>query len=93
LKHPWYNRGNSLGNLGKNEEAIKYFDKAIEIKSDYFDAWYNKACTFSKLKKKEQMLKSLKKAYELNPQFKADAKKDTDFKEYWDDPEFKKLVE
>jgi hypothetical protein len=39
------------------------------------------------------MLKSLKKAIELNPQFKEQAKKDNDFKEYWDDPDFKKLVE
>ena len=39
------------------------------------------------------MLIALKKAIELNPQFKMDAPKDQDFKDYWDDPDFKKITE
>jgi superkiller protein 3 len=30
----WYNRGNSLGNLGRYEEAISSYDKAVEFKPD-----------------------------------------------------------
>jgi hypothetical protein len=39
------------------------------------------------------MLKSLQRAIELNPEYKEKATTDTDFKAYWDDPDFKKLVE
>lgn len=38
------------------------------------------------------MINYLKKAIELDDECKS-AKEDEDFKEYWDDPEFKKLVE
>ena len=32
----------ALYNLGKYEEAIKCYDKAIEIDPNYADAWNNK---------------------------------------------------
>ena len=35
----WYNRGIVLDNLGRFDEAIAFFDKALEIKPDYIDAW------------------------------------------------------
>jgi superkiller protein 3 len=35
----WYNRGISLDNLGRYEEAISSYDKAVEFKPDYHEAW------------------------------------------------------
>lgn len=68
------------------------FDKAIEIDSDNFSAWYNKACAYSLKRDKENMLKNLVKAIELDPDFKEKAKRDEDFKNFWDDEDFKKIV-
>ena len=30
----WYNRGNSLGKLGRDEEEIYSYDNAVEFKPD-----------------------------------------------------------
>ncbi|WP_375452954.1 tetratricopeptide repeat protein, partial [uncultured Nostoc sp.] len=38
----WYNRGNALFNLGRNEETIASYDQALKIKPDDHDAWYNR---------------------------------------------------
>lgn len=38
----WYGLGVSWMNEEKWEKAIAYFDKAIELKSDYTDAYYNR---------------------------------------------------
>ena len=38
----WYNKGLALDNLNKYDEAIKAFDKAIEINPKYSAAWDNK---------------------------------------------------
>ncbi|MBM2816661.1 MAG: hypothetical protein HW421_3423, partial [Ignavibacteria bacterium] len=33
----WNNKGTALSQLGKNKEAIKCYDKAIELKSNYYE--------------------------------------------------------
>jgi len=89
----WYYKGYSLGMLGKYEEAIKCNLKVIAQYPQYEAPCYNTACFYSLLKNKEKMLIYLKKSIELKIGCKEEAKKDTDFKAYWDDPDFKKLVE
>ena len=37
----WFSLGSVFDNLGKSEEAISAYLKAIEVKADYFDANYN----------------------------------------------------
>ncbi len=39
----WYNKGIELINSGSSEEAIKAYDKALEINPNYADAWSGKA--------------------------------------------------
>jgi superkiller protein 3 len=34
MTEAWYNRGYALGNLGRLEEAIASYDKALEFKPD-----------------------------------------------------------
>ncbi|MFM6395848.1 MAG: tetratricopeptide repeat protein, partial [Planktothrix sp.] len=42
----WKERGTALLELGKKEEALESYKKAIEIKSDYSAAWYNIGAIF-----------------------------------------------
>ena len=41
----WYNKGLALNHLDKYDEAIKAFDKTIEIRPDDFGAWHNNEIT------------------------------------------------
>ena len=68
-----YNKGNDLCKLGKYEEAIKCFDKAIEIDPKYVGAWYNKGFFLTRMEKIEEAIKCYDKAIEIDPNF-ADAK-------------------
>ena len=47
----WYNKENALNKLNKFGEAIKTYDKAIEINSQYSKAWINKGIALTKLNK------------------------------------------
>jgi len=38
----WFNKGVSLSALGKQEESIKCYEKAIEINPNLAEAWKNK---------------------------------------------------
>lgn len=93
LAEAWYNKGAILGKLGRWEESVKASDKAIELKPKYKKACYNRARAYSRLGKKTEALSDLKKAIELDESFKEKAQKDEDFRNLWDDDDFKKLVE
>lgn len=88
----WHGKAEVLIKLNRFEDALKACDKAIELKPDYADAWYNKACVFAKMNKKEAAFSNLKKAVDLNSGNKDEAKKDDDFKAFWDDAVFCKIV-
>jgi len=55
-----------LKKLGRNEEAILPYDKAIEIKSSDSRDYYNKTCSYSLPNQIEPALKNLQKAVQLN---------------------------
>ncbi|MCX6152768.1 MAG: tetratricopeptide repeat protein [Candidatus Kapabacteria bacterium] len=93
-------KGKILGKIGRTkeanecfEEALKVFNKDIDVKPDNSSVWYDKSCIQSLMKNKKEMLISLKKAIELGTNWKEKAKTDDDFKDYWQDSDFKKLVE
>jgi tetratricopeptide (TPR) repeat protein len=88
----WNNKGLALGKLGRYEEALIAHDKAIELKPEDASTWYNKACTYSWKDDKENTLKNLSKATDLDAKFKEMAKSDADFKNFWADEDFKKIV-
>ncbi len=88
----WNNRGVALGKLGRYEEALEAHDKAIELKPDDARAWYNKACAYYLKGDKENALKNLSKAIALDAKYKEDAKSDDDFKNLWDNEDFKRIV-
>ena len=89
----WYNRGNSLRNVGRYEEAISSYDKAVEFKPDDHDVWYNKACTYSLQGNIEQALKNLQTAINLHSdEYREMAKTDSDFDAIREDERFQELI-
>jgi len=87
-----FNKGSALGKLGRNEEAIKCYNKAIKIDEKYADAWYNKACLESLRNNEQESIKYLRKAIELDEIYIEKAKLDADFDNIRDSDEFKELI-
>jgi tetratricopeptide (TPR) repeat protein len=63
----WFDRGNELYGLGRYEEAIASFDRAIEIKSDKHDAWCNRGNALYRLERYEEAITSYDQVIEINP--------------------------
>jgi tetratricopeptide (TPR) repeat protein len=61
------NMGSSLHRLGRNEEAIKYLDRAIELNPNDAYAWLNKANALDDLRRHEEAIPCFDRAIELNP--------------------------
>ena len=52
---------------GKLDEAIQFYQKALEFKPEYADGHYNLGVVFAKQKKINQAIPSYQKALDLNP--------------------------
>src|SRR5215213_1404265 len=63
----WSNKGSALSHLSKHNEAIKCYDRVIEIKPKYSGAWYNKGTSLIYLGKYQEAIKCLEKVLELMP--------------------------
>ena len=55
--------------LGRHEEAVAGYNKAIELKPDYAETYYNLGATLKELSKHEEAVVSYNKAIELRPYF------------------------
>ena len=53
--------------MGRLEEAIASYDKALEFKPDYDDAWYNRSNVLHQLGRLEEARASHNKAREIKP--------------------------
>src|SRR5271157_4504806 len=62
-----YEKGLSLMVLGRYDEALKAYDKAIEVNPHLVAAWYHKGYALDDLGKHEEALKAYDKAIEINP--------------------------
>ncbi len=62
-------KGVSFYVLKNHTEAIKYYDKAIEIDPKQVIAWYNKGVIFSEKGNDAEALNYYNKAIEINPKF------------------------
>lgn len=62
-------KGASLSSLGKYQEAIAYFDKALELNPKNAIAWSNKGASLSSLGKDQEAVEYYDKALELNPKY------------------------
>jgi tetratricopeptide (TPR) repeat protein len=63
----WYNRSNSLYELGRYEEAIASYDQALKIKSDDDSAWYNRGNALDELGRYEEAIASYDQALKIKP--------------------------
>lgn len=63
----YYNRGLDYYYKEQYESALKFFDKAIQLKSDYAEAWVGKGIALVKLERYEEALKAYNKVIELKP--------------------------
>jgi len=62
----WYDKGVAFGNLGKLQEAIDCYDRALEIDPRYAKALHNKAVALNKLGRHNEAVECLDKAKEID---------------------------
>src|ERR1035437_710202 len=63
----WVQEGIMLDDSGKFDEAIKAYNKAIEIDPQYFEAWINKGVGLVNLNKYDEAKASYEKEIKINP--------------------------
>jgi tetratricopeptide (TPR) repeat protein len=62
----WFNQGYSLYELGRYEEALISYDKAIDLDANDATTWLNRGVTLDKLERYEEALASYDQAIELD---------------------------
>jgi serine/threonine protein kinase len=65
----WTNKGYSLNSLGRYEEAITCFDKALEINPKFAFAWISKGYSLNSLGRYEEAINCHDKVLEKSPEF------------------------
>ncbi len=63
----FFTKGNSLFNLGRYEEAIESYDRAISFKHDKHEAWYNRGNSLDNLGRYEDAIASYDRVIAINP--------------------------
>jgi len=66
-RHDCNNKGNALKDQGKCDEAIEYYEKAIEIDPQFAKAWHGKGTALASLGDFKGSLKSYDEALEIDP--------------------------
>ena len=65
----WLNKGNSLADQSKYDEALKAYDEAIRLDPNYAAAWNNKGNSLADQSKYDEALKAYDEAIRLDPNF------------------------
>ncbi|MGB3758788.1 MAG: tetratricopeptide repeat-containing serine protease family protein [Rivularia sp. (in: cyanobacteria)] len=63
----FYNQGNDLYASEDYEKALEYYDKAVAIKPDYYQAWNNRGNSLDELERYQQAIESFDKAIAIKP--------------------------
>jgi tetratricopeptide (TPR) repeat protein len=88
----WGMKAGALAKIGKFDDAIVAINKGLELSPNNPISIYNRACIYCLKGDKANALADLKKAISLDPSLKESARKDEDFKNLYDDEDFKKLT-
>ena len=88
----WYSIVVMLYENHNYKEALKVFNKIIKLNPLDSNCYFYISKIFLFKDDKEKSLKYLKKAVELNSECKEIAKSDENFKKFWNDEEFKRIV-
>ena len=59
----WYNKGIALVNLGRFEEAVKAFKRAVEINPNYNEELYSKGIALANIDRHKEAINYLSKAF------------------------------
>jgi tetratricopeptide (TPR) repeat protein len=70
-KKVWNNLGVTIARLGKDTEALEFYDRALEIDSAYGSAWFNKGKALFRLGMKKKALECFRKATKYSPENKS----------------------
>jgi tetratricopeptide (TPR) repeat protein len=65
----WINKGNSLLSLGRPEEAIACYDKALEIVPRDACSWSNRGNALNAVDRRQEAIDSCDKALEIDPRY------------------------
>ena len=87
-----YENGVFLMNLGRYEDALKLFNKAIEKNPDHAKILYFMAAIYQSMGDTDQSLEFLKKSIQKDKYFKILAQNDSDFEDLREDKKFKILT-
>ncbi len=62
----WNNKGSSLDNLGRHEEAIASYNHALQLNPQFVAAWFNKGVALYALRRVEEAVACYDQALRLN---------------------------
>ncbi|MEK6644582.1 MAG: M56 family metallopeptidase [Planctomycetota bacterium] len=88
----WYDKGYSLHNAKKYDEAIECFMKAAEIENRKQDSYYNIACGYSLKGDKDRAFEWLRKAWHAGYQDVNHMESDSDLDNIRNDARFKQIT-
>ena len=89
----WGMKASVLARLNRFDEALVAINKGIDLSPDYAGNIYNRACIYCLKGDKANALADLKNSVEKMPELKQHARTDEDFKNLWDDEDFKKITQ
>ena len=88
----WSNKGSIYRIQHKYEKSIECYKKVEEVEPDDQFNLYNMTEIYSLMKNKIELFKHLRRLFKMTDIYKEHVRKDTIFKEYWDDPDFIELT-
>jgi len=63
----WRHKGLALGRMGKHDEALECFERALRLDPEFFSAWYHKGVALMELQRYEESVAPYEMARKLIP--------------------------
>jgi tetratricopeptide (TPR) repeat protein len=64
-------RGSAFGRAGRNSDAIKDFNTALQLNPNFYQAYANRALVYRNMGNSAQAAADYSKAIQINPQYDA----------------------